>query len=42
VPLGASRISKPANHGRFSVADQVGEARSNVKPTTPAPQLGAH
>jgi len=42
VPLGASRIRRPANHGHPGVADQVGQASGNVKPTALAPQLGAH
>ena len=42
LPLGGSRIPRPANHGHPGVADQVREARGNVKPTALASQLGAH
>jgi len=39
--VGASRIRRPAHHGRLNVADPVGQARGNVKPTALAFQLGA-
>jgi len=42
VALGTSRIRWPANHGHPGVADQVGQASGNVKPTALASQFGAH
>ena len=42
MALGTSRIRRPANHGHPGVADQVGQASGNVKPTALASQFGAH